>query len=449
MAGSPITWRNINAPSFAGVQRGVSAGGQSISNGINTLANVAQGIGDEKKRSIQETKTTNTNDLLAQIASQNNLDNFGGMQEQVRGQVQGLGNEVDASKIYSALEQRQGALRTNATADTNYQDGLLSKAEQPAINEFKALVQGNDYKGAKAFLEQANIRNKAPLFASMESNQRDDTNYNTGQEDIRQKNFIAEAATRVGTFVDDDNLVIPNAKKILKQNGITGSNLTQGLDLIKKAWKRDNTLSQDAQSKIENTKLQQDDALQAAIKNRTKVKADLGIGTTPELIEAYSEQTSESAAIEAAAGKSGESTLIGFDTPYVGNGVQGAENTTKYAQESVTDFKNEMLTSLPDNKTNAPLRKLLTDGLPGAMITRAFQRTGFDESGEWNQKAFEKGLKASWDEYLTYVSDGNKDRQFDADTEAQVSKLKSTQQTNLNKLTQTETDKLNRLKRNQ
>jgi len=130
-----ITWRNINAPSFAGSAAATEAASESIARGISGLGSLATKEGERRKES-------NTEALLRQIQG---LDTAGLAEARASGQFGAealAGQNVDEQALFSALKGQDAAIAKQATDVFNREATARTQADAPILADYQAQLAG-------------------------------------------------------------------------------------------------------------------------------------------------------------------------------------------------------------------------------------------------------------------------------------------------------------------
>lgn len=360
---NPITWRNINAPNFAGVQQGLASGGQSITNGLNTLANAAQSVADNENQAFNDQRDFNTQQLLNQIAGTTDTTGVSAARGDITGQLENLGGGVDANRVLASLDTRGNTLRANE-----------ERAED------------------RAFTTQTREEDRARTLL-----QRD-----RADDQTNQVNSAASIIRSVVSDVDNENDVEATLVRRLQEAGVRGNNLTNAVTDGLNAFARSNTLGSQAQADIARLEEQEESILVNATRRFETEKTRRGLDITPDEQEAFSDRTTEAEAIARIGDNSGESGTLSNDRPGIlSNGVQGRENGIEFAGRGIQNVKNELINELSNSPGNESLvRELTGDGLPGIVVNRAFDATPRDEDGEWDFEQFQNNLRSEWGRYI-------------------------------------------------
>ena len=159
----PITWRNVNAPSFDASNRLAQTGAQTLQRSVQGLAGLAGNIAAENKE-------TKTNEFLSKINQLGSLDEYEEAKKSGAFDTSGLGSTVDQAKINAAFQSRDDQLRADQIQQNQFQQSQAkqdlferTQAEAPAMQDAFNLIAKGDYDGAAVAAEgvtdQASILN--------------------------------------------------------------------------------------------------------------------------------------------------------------------------------------------------------------------------------------------------------------------------------------------------
>ena len=130
-----ITWRNVNAPSFAGSNQAAQAGSESISRGLASLGTLAQQEGKRRK-------DVNTGELLREIQG---LDTAGLTEARSSGQFGAdalEGQNVDEGALFAALKGQDAAIAKQATDVFNRENATRTQSDAPILAASQAELAG-------------------------------------------------------------------------------------------------------------------------------------------------------------------------------------------------------------------------------------------------------------------------------------------------------------------
>lgn len=394
----PITWKNINAPSFTDVNSSAAAAAKMITGGLGKLASTAEDYSQGQQEAWEQTKAANTQNVLNEIAGLNDLAGYDALQQRLNPQAlqQQYGAQVDTSKILSALGQRDNQLMQDETDAYNYQNTLAERTAAPLRNQFNALLGANDYKGAQAFLDANKdiIPNAGELYNTLETNQREDSDYNytTGQRNM--KDSAATIIQDVARNVDDESKVMGELASRLKEAGVSGAAYNAALNEGRQTWGSWNQLTE--QQRQEQSALQASGEQNLEVLGRAldRQRENLNIRFSEDEIQGWmnDENIQQADAYRYVGENAGESSLFTPDD-WFADGKQGAENVVPAMQDLVSELETKLI------RSKNPLIEQTGNSIPGAVIKRAFDMIGKDKDGQTYMSQFKRNLKKVWDQY--------------------------------------------------
>jgi len=443
-----ITWRNINAPSFAGVQQGMASAREGISDGIAGLQGALQTVRTNNDNSFDEARDMKTQSLMDQIQGLGNLDGYGDLSTDVRSQLDGMGSgQVDKSKILASLGQRDDTLRTDATNEYNYSEAQRKQREDPIIAAARSRIQNGT--ATIDGLSGLDIQDTSGLTKSFNDKLRSDKDYAYGQDQIRQSEVGAQGAISLGQTAQTEGDLTRIQNKYIKDNNLKGRHATEFKAATDATYKRANTLTTEANNEITDRASQYTSSVSSLSRQRDFVKQQTIPAVLPEEVESYSSDYAKSDAVKYIGELSGETPTFQINTPtaLLNSGVEGKENGITYAEKGIKEIEEKLLAdiakSLPteDGKVTSTSQlheNFKRDGIPGIVVKRAFDRTareGSEESkgGEWEYEQFTNLLKEEFKAYASYKDKIFKSQQFDKETENQLSTLTKQNADNLRK----------------
>jgi hypothetical protein len=394
----PITWKNINAPSFTDVNSSAAAAAKMITGGLGKLASTAEDYSQGQQEAWEQTKAANTQNVLNEVAGLNDLAGYDALQQRLNPQAlqQQYGAQVDTSKILSALGQRDNQLMQDETDAYNYQNTLAERTAAPLRNQFNALLGANDYKGAQAFLDANKdiIPNAGELYNTLETNQREDSDYNytTGQRNM--KDSAATIIQDVARNVDDESKVMGELASRLKEAGVSGAAYNAALNEGRQTWGSWNQLTE--QQRQEQSALQASGEQNLEVLGRAldRQRENLNIRFSEDEIQGWmnDENIQQADAYRYVGENAGESSLFTPDD-WFADGKQGAENVVPAMQDLVSELETKLI------RSKNPLIEQTGNSIPGAVIKRAFDMIGKDKDGQTYMSQFKRNLKKVWDQY--------------------------------------------------
>ncbi|AYA64334.1 hypothetical protein [Alteromonas sp. RKMC-009] len=251
---NPITWRNVAAPNFGTANLQYNQGGNMITDGLDRLAGVVQGIGQSRQNEAAQMKDYQTQQFMNRIMGQNSLDGFNNFNQQIQNDLAPLGaGQVDTQKVLQALGQRKNTLQDNWTTDTAFNNAQATEAERPYIQAFNDLLGRRDFAGAQSYLDanKGNIRDTGSLLQTLNTQQR---SYNEQQKQDNldwQRDNVGDLTRNILKQVDNPDRVETILKTELSRNGITGDRLSTALKNAIPEWERIHTLNRPARERLD------------------------------------------------------------------------------------------------------------------------------------------------------------------------------------------------------
>ncbi len=187
---APITWRNVEAANLTQAAIPLAYSQQSINSAFDSFNNIIkqrEAVAQSNTGVLQEADKQNYLDQLSQAKNPEQLAELqrSGLLDTLRGS---LSPQARAS-VRGADEARLTSLRQQSTAANAFNDSEIDRMERPIIERVAALREAGDLKGARALLEQENLRNESALYASLSAaertktmQEREATNFNNGQK---------------------------------------------------------------------------------------------------------------------------------------------------------------------------------------------------------------------------------------------------------------------------
>ena len=359
MAGNPITWRNINAPSFAGVQGGVAAAGQSIGQGFDRLAQAAQTVNTNMVNQETAEKKAATDRLLTMIQSTNQLDQLDPLRQTIDAELKN-GSTADSKAVYAALNGRTGTIRNDINSQQLFEDNQLSRNEKPLINEAMALAE-KDPAAARDMIFNSDIRNKAGLLENIETEQRSDKQYTDQQDEItrvkqerKELASIQDITLQAAMQTDDPATARAGFIERARSVGISEGGILKGLQNLEAQFNTVNGLTSSQRTQLER-------GAEASMSNyeRSKAKRDRNL---QESLKQYPVDTVFSFSDENRISQ--------------GDGIEAI-------LQADTDVDDSDLSKDIEKNVLPDLRKALgiseSDEIPGIIFLEALKNTGVDK----------------------------------------------------------------------
>lgn len=155
---SPITWRNVNAPSNTASNELMVAGGQTIMNGLNKLQQVAQGYADNREDNLNALKQYHTDAYLARANDINTMEDYdralkAGIfsRENI---MQETGGMADWKQIHERFTQRDNEIRTDVNERYTFNQNQQTRADKPILAQYTTALAGVNRDNEQAFNEE-------------------------------------------------------------------------------------------------------------------------------------------------------------------------------------------------------------------------------------------------------------------------------------------------------
>lgn len=171
-----ITWKNINAPDAGGAAYAGNAASTAFQRGFDAFDNMFDDIKETEQDNWDNQKTNNTNDLLAQINSTNDLDALAQLKQSLTPEAikEQHGAQVDLTKVMNALGSRDNTIQADITADQEFADKQEGLQFRDEVAQIKGMLNSGDSKlinQAKDALNSSAMpeRLKASLYGTLDN----------------------------------------------------------------------------------------------------------------------------------------------------------------------------------------------------------------------------------------------------------------------------------------
>lgn len=181
--GTPITWQNINAPSFADASRAMALAQQSITgafDGLKTAVTDNEAFNKELwKRQDQEA----TQQVLGKIYQAKTLDDFNALRQSgaLNQTVAANGARIDLAAVNALGDTRPGELQKRAVADIQFRDTMLDDAQAGEVRRINTLALSNPKAASAELAKNPDLRKSFEIAKNI------DTQANTLEERQRAK----------------------------------------------------------------------------------------------------------------------------------------------------------------------------------------------------------------------------------------------------------------------
>lgn len=159
---SPITWRNVEAPSNAGVAQLLNGAQNGINSGFDRIGDVLKQREQMDQANWNQQKTNNTQAFMDALGEAKTPEELQAKQAFLANMRQGMGAQIDAPAARAAEEARPGVLQQRAITNNTYDDSQRTRAEAPVVDRITQLAL-TDPVAAQAALAEAPVKFKAVL----------------------------------------------------------------------------------------------------------------------------------------------------------------------------------------------------------------------------------------------------------------------------------------------
>ena len=197
----PITWKNIEAPSLAGVAGMAESARRTFNDAMTSLRGSFDEYGEQIQTQWDQGKEANTQAFLDKLAQYKTPEELAAAQEagEIQAFRQQFGNKIDAATVRDAEANLQQKLIERITAQNQYGDYNLDRSQRDQINETAMRAAKGDPKAIEAM--QAFQNN--PYFTDyLKTNQGFLNEFNTNR---REDTRLSYEGQRVGFERDANN----------------------------------------------------------------------------------------------------------------------------------------------------------------------------------------------------------------------------------------------------
>lgn len=255
----PITWKNVDAPSNAGIAQLLSLGSAGINTGFDKLGQILSQRQDIENQNWNQQKANNTAAILAQGNQADTPEAFQASRKALQEQLLGYGAQVDTPAVQNFLNNQTKVLQDRIKAGNEYQDYTTDQSQLGDVSSIKEMIAKGDFAGAKAYLEKVDLRNEGTLWNTLSEKERSDLEY-------KDRRAAAEDAAKLRPY--------------LHANAVTQQKLLEG-ELADKDKARKDRLEEDRLSQVLFNKQQEHlDSTRTKGRQMGKVAQNLGYPVT-------------------------------------------------------------------------------------------------------------------------------------------------------------------------
>lgn len=173
----PITWKNINTPSFADSNTLMQSGGEMLTKGLDRLQKEAEDHQQSRFDAADDLRDYNTQEAINAINGMKTMDGYNAAMDQYTPDALATRN-LDVAKVMGEFGQQKTDIRTADKAEFDHNEMLSTRAEKPILAEYNAMVANNQHAEAKAFYEanKDKVRDWSTALNSAEAAQNSDIN---------------------------------------------------------------------------------------------------------------------------------------------------------------------------------------------------------------------------------------------------------------------------------
>jgi hypothetical protein len=178
---TPITWRNIDTPSFAGVGGLMSGAQQSLNTGVRAFNDALQVQNENELANWRQQKENNTNAFLNQVYAANGPEGFKALQDsgQLQSMLTQFGAQIDQAKAREVMDTRLGTLQQREKSGIEYNNFMTDEKQRPIVQSILSeAALGNKTKALEIMAQNPDLRLPADLTKAIVAGERDLTRWN-------------------------------------------------------------------------------------------------------------------------------------------------------------------------------------------------------------------------------------------------------------------------------
>ena len=444
----PITWKNISAPDFSSGNSLMKAGAESMTGGLDSLAKAAKTYGTQQEDQRVAVRDDNTQTFLDQINQMKTMDGYTNQADQFN-QSALSGQNVDASQIMSAYAGREQGIQDLDTSRFNYNEGLRKRTEDPLINQNNALVANKEYDKAAQFRADNPIADWSTYTNQANAAKITNTNQQRADEKYNNTKTLEEQKVKAGNLSTDilhapgttEGNIQATLQAAFDKEDIPQHLVEQYIANARKQYIEGTALTEVDKGQISSLTAQHDQNISNTKAHFSALLADNSTRITDDEYENYKKDSdsfsTQSQAIDYIGARSGESHILFWDTytpkAWFTDDINGAQNAAEAIEITSEDYQREL------EETGSEVQQDLlaqTGGqIPGFVLKNAFDRTGTDESGQWNVAVFHAALKKEWNNYVNQYGAIQIREKIDQDQQIALNALNKERLTGISKLT--------------
>jgi hypothetical protein len=314
---------------------------------------------------------------------------------------------------YGQREQDiQGLITSQQSFDNSQnanQEMLLGRAEAPFLKQYDSMVAANDHAGAQEYFtnNKDKVRDWSAALNSGETAQRADEKYNNTKTLEEQKVNAGNIYTDVmhGAGTTEGNIQ-PTLQAAFDKAGLPQHLVEQYIANARKQYIEGTALTEVDKGQIRSLTAQHDQNISDTNALYDGQLADNRTRITDDEFDNYKKDSdsfsTQSQAIDYIGARSGESHILFWDTytpkAWFTDDINGAQNAAEAVEITSEDYQRELEET--GSKAQQDLLAQTGGQIPGFVLKNAFDRTGTDETGQWNVGVFHAALKKEWNNYV-------------------------------------------------
>ena len=195
----PITWRNVDAPSFGEASRMMALAQNGINRGFENFNNILKNEQAIVEANWKQGKENNTNAYLGELLSAKTPEELAARQDFLNQMRAGFGAQVDAPAVLKATDERGSVLQNRALSNITYQNSLEDQATAADQAAFKVATANGDTAAQKDILARnAGKRWVGDAAMSAEKAFRDQVKF--GQDNVTFGNGLIDHEQKMKLF---------------------------------------------------------------------------------------------------------------------------------------------------------------------------------------------------------------------------------------------------------
>lgn len=191
---TPITWRNVDSPTIAGISQAFQAAQSGLNSGFDKIGAVLKEQQAIEDANWNQQKVNNTNDFMNMLAQYRTPEEYqAALDSGVLGNMLASKSaQIDQQAARQAMEARLGNLQERITKSQAYSDTQQKRTESPIRDSIGALIAQGKFDEAKAMLDKHTLTDETSLYTSLTGAER--TAADRARTDAKNKHTDALAA---------------------------------------------------------------------------------------------------------------------------------------------------------------------------------------------------------------------------------------------------------------